>query len=93
MTDVINLAHPVFVIIISLLSLAFFLAFIRLVQGPSLADRVVAFDVMTTIGIGFISLYAIASDQSIFLDVATVVALVAFLATMAFAYYLTRKAE
>ncbi|MBA3030149.1 MAG: cation:proton antiporter, partial [Desulfobacteraceae bacterium] len=68
------------------------LAFIRLVLGPSLADRVVAFDVMTISGMGFIVVYAVSTDQSIFLDVVSVVALMAFLATLAFAYYLRRKA-
>ena len=83
--------HPVWLITLSILSLAFVMAFIRLVRGPDIADRVVAFDVMTTIGIGFIAVYAVATEQSVFLDVASVVALVAFLATIAFAYYLKKK--
>ena len=83
---------PVYMVTLSILSLAFLLAFVRLWRGPSLADRVVAFDVMTTIGMGFIAVYAITTDQSVFLDVASVVALIAFLATIAFAYYLRRKA-
>lgn len=83
--------NPVFIVTLSILSIAFVLAFIRLVRGPEIGDRVVAFDVMTTIGIGFIAVYAVATDQSVFLDVATVVALVAFLATIAFAYYLKKK--
>ena len=83
--------HPVFIVTLSILSVAFVMAFIRLVRGPDIGDRVVAFDVMTTIGIGFIAVYAVATEQSIFLDVASVVALVAFLATIAFAYYLKKK--
>jgi multicomponent Na+:H+ antiporter subunit F len=83
--------HPVIYITLFILSMAFLLSFIRLVKGPSLADRVVAFDLMTTIGLGFIAVYAIATDQSVFLDVASVVALMAFLATIAFAYYMRKK--
>jgi multicomponent Na+:H+ antiporter subunit F len=83
--------HPIIFLTLSILSLAFLLVFIRLVKGPSLADRVVAFDLMTTIGIGIIATYAVATDQRVFLDVATVVALMAFLATIAFAYYMRRK--
>ena len=86
-----NDLHFGFIITLSLLSVAFFMAFIRLVRGPCFGDRVVAFDLMTTIGMGFIAVYAIATDQSIFLDVVSVVALVAFLATIAFAYYMTKK--
>ena len=71
--------------------IAFALSFIRLVKGPSLPDRVVAFDLMALIGIGFIATYAVMTDQRIYLDVATVVALIAFLGTVGFAHYLRRK--
>ena len=74
-----------------LFSAAFVMAFIRLVRGPTLPDRVVALDLMATIGIGFIAAYAVFTDQRIFLDVASVVALVSFLAAVAFAYYVRRE--
>ena len=70
---------------------AFALAFIRLIKGPSLPDRVVAFDLMALIGIGFIATYAVVTGQRVYLDVASVVALIAFLGTVGFAYYLRRK--
>lgn len=69
-----------------------FLAFIRLVIGPSLADRVVAMDAMGVLSVGIIATYDIATDQPILLDAATAVALVAFLATVAFAHFLERRA-
>ena len=69
---------------------AFVLAFVRLLLGPSLPDRVVALDLMATIAIGFICAYAIANNQHILLDVASVMALLAFLATVAFAYHMKR---
>jgi multicomponent Na+:H+ antiporter subunit F len=75
-----------------LLSIASVLAFIRLVRGPSLPDRVVALDLLITIGVGFIAVYAIAMDQPVFLDVAIVLALTSFLGTIAFAYYVERTA-
>lgn len=80
-----------FLFALPLLGLAFLLSFIRLVQGPSLPDRVVALDLMATIGIGFIAVYAVATDQRIFLDVAVVMALLSFLATIAFAYFVSRR--
>ena len=45
---------------------------------------------MAVIGIGFISAYAIQTERSVFVDVATVVALIGFLATVAFAYHVRR---
>jgi multicomponent Na+:H+ antiporter subunit F len=75
-----------------LLSIATVLAFVRLVRGPSLPDRVVALDLLITIGVGFIAVYAITMDQPVFLDVAIVLALTSFLGTIAFAYYVERTA-
>jgi multicomponent Na+:H+ antiporter subunit F len=63
----------------------------RLLRGPALPDRVVALDLMTTIGIGIIVLLAMATDQPELLDVAVVVALTAFLGTIAFAYYIEER--
>jgi multicomponent Na+:H+ antiporter subunit F len=73
------------------LGAAIALTFIRLVRGPSLPDRVVALDLMTTLGIGVVATYAIAMDQEVFIDVATIVALVSFLGTIAFAYYVEKR--
>lgn len=87
-----NALNPVFIMVLAILGVAFILAFIRLVRGPSLPDRVIALDLMATIGIGFIAAYAVATDQRVFLDVATVVALISFLATVALADYVRKGA-
>ena len=68
-----------------------FLAFLRLVRGPSLPDRVVALDLIGTFAVGIIAAYDIATEQPILLDAATVVALVAFLGTVAFAHYVEKR--
>jgi multicomponent Na+:H+ antiporter subunit F len=66
------------------------LGFVRLAKGPSLADRVVALDMMTVIIVAFCGLYAIFSGVSAFLDVGIVLALVGFLATVALARFAER---
>jgi multicomponent Na+:H+ antiporter subunit F len=86
-----NLHDLILMVILPLLSVAIILAFVRLVRGPSLPDRVVAMDLMSTLGIGVIAAYAIATDQPVFLDVASVLALITFLGTVAFAYYLEQR--
>jgi len=88
-----NVANLFFVTALPIISVAFLLAFLRLLRGPTFADRVVALDLMATIGIGFIAAYAVITNQRVFLDVATVVALLSFLATVAFASYVRRKVE
>lgn len=68
------------------------LAVLRLARGPSLPDRVVALDLLTVLAVAFCSLFALASDQAAFLDVAIALALIAFLATVAFARFAERRA-
>ncbi|MBI5670406.1 MAG: cation:proton antiporter [Chloroflexi bacterium] len=74
-----------------ILMLGLILTVARLIRGPSLASRVVAFDLMTTIGIGLIAVYAVMTGQPVFLDIAVVLALISFLGTVAFAFYLERS--
>lgn len=68
-------------------------AFVRLAKGPSLADRVVALDMMTVTIISFCGVYAVIMDEPSLLDVAIVLALVGFLATVALARYAERRFE
>jgi multicomponent Na+:H+ antiporter subunit F len=66
------------------------LSLVRLVRGPSFPDRVVALDLLTTMGVGMIAAVVLAWEQPALLDVATVLALTSFLATIAFARYVER---
>lgn len=71
-----------------LLAITILLSFIRLLRGPTLPDRVVALDMLTSVAIALTAVYAILTDQPVFLDVATVLALISFLGTIAFARYI-----
>lgn len=74
------------------LLLAIVLAFLRLTLGPSLPDRVVALDMISVLTIGFLAVFAVAADEPAFLDAAITLALVSFLATIAFARYIEQSA-
>jgi multicomponent Na+:H+ antiporter subunit F len=78
-------------IVLPILSVSAVLVFIRFLLGPSLSDRVVALDLLITIGIGIISVYSIVTNQPTFLDIAMIFALIAFLGTVAFSYYLEKR--
>lgn len=71
-------------------ALALLLALVRLVRGPSLSDRVVALDFISTSLIGMIVVDAIASGEAYFLSVAIVAALVGFVGSVAFAMYIQK---
>lgn len=77
--------------VLPVLSLSVLLIVVRFIQGPSIVDRVIALDLIITTGIGFIAVYSIASNQPAFLDVAMILALIAFLGTVAFSYYILKK--
>ena len=69
------------------------LALWRLVRGPSMPDRVVALDMMSIAIVSFCGLAAVKSGVTAFLDVALVMALVGFLATVALARFAERQIE
>lgn len=78
-------------VIFPILTLAVILSFIRLYKGPHVADRVIALDLIITIGTGLVAAYSIRSGQALFLDVAMIFALIAFLGTIAFSFYLSKS--
>jgi multicomponent Na+:H+ antiporter subunit F len=75
--------------------IALFCAFLRLLRGPTLADRVVALDFVSMLLVAFLTVLALAARRDAFLDAALALALVGFLATVAFARYVeaVRKRE
>ncbi len=78
-------------IILPILSISVLLVFVRFLMGPSISDRVVALDLLITIGIGIIAVYSVISGKPTFLDIAMILALIAFLSTVAFSYYLEKR--
>ena len=76
----------------AVLMAALILTFARLVKGPTLPDRVVALELIAAIVVGIIGTYAIATGVPDFLDVAIVMALMAFLAAVGFARYIEKGA-
>ena len=78
-------------IAMSALGVAFVLVFVRLVRGPGLPDRVVALDMISYLAIGFVALFTLASGQAAYLDAAIILALIVFLATVAFARYIAQQ--
>lgn len=74
-----------------LLGLALLLTVVRIGLGPSLPDRVVGLDLLSTLGVSVVAVVALSSRNAVYLDVAIVLALLSFLATVAFAAYLERS--
>ncbi|MFE3836366.1 monovalent cation/H+ antiporter complex subunit F [Pseudogemmobacter sonorensis] len=78
---------------LTLIAVAIVLGFVRLWRGPSLADRVVALDMMTSAIIGFCGLFAVRAQVEGYLDIAVALALVSFVSVVALARYAERLAR
>ncbi len=74
-----------------LLGAGLLVCLIRLIKGPSLPDRVVALDLMAILMVGLMAVDALATGHMLPLRAAVVVALLAFLGTIAFARYLEKR--
>lgn len=66
---------------------------LRLVLGPTAADRAVALDLITVLGTGLMAVLALLAGSELYLDVALALALVGFLGTVALARYLAAQAR
>jgi len=75
-------------VIMPILCLAQLFILLRFLKGPQVVDRIVALDLLITVGVAFILIFSIIVDNSIFLDVAMILALIAFLSTVALSFYI-----
>ena len=91
MLSALTLLQESVILALAMCGAGMFLTLIRLIRGPSLPDRVVALDLMGLLAVGIIAAYVIAAEQPVLLDAATVLTLVAFLGTVAFARYVERR--
>lgn len=74
-----------------LLGLALLVSIVRIVIGPTLADRVLALDLLTVVAMGFVGAIAIRTGLTLYLDIAIALALLGFLATLAFTRYILSR--
>ena len=72
----------------SFLIVAFILAFVRLLLGQGIYNRIAAMDLIASIVIGFVLVYAVFIQMGLYIDVAVIISLVAFLGTVAVSIYL-----
>ncbi|MBP7960698.1 MAG: hypothetical protein KBG20_11700 [Caldilineaceae bacterium] len=79
--------------LIILLSFSMAICFYRLVVGPDVPNRTVAFDLIAVHAVGIFALFAVRSGSSLLLDGAVVTAVLGFLGTVMFARYLEEAGE
>lgn len=85
------MVYVVMNISLAMLGVALLISLARLLKGPTLPDRIVAMDLIAVLTVGVMVTEAAGSGQSVFLDAAIVIALVGFLGTVAYTWYVDKE--
>jgi multicomponent Na+:H+ antiporter subunit F len=86
-----NFSSIVLLIAFSLLLAALVLAFARLLKGPSINDRIAAMDLIASVVMGFVLVYSIMINKSIYFDIPVIISLISFIGTVAISTYLKHR--
>jgi multicomponent Na+:H+ antiporter subunit F len=82
----------VLAVCLTILVVAGGLALARVVRrGTSVADRIVALDLLLLIGVMAIAVYSVLRDTGVYLDVLVVVSLIGFISTITVARFIERR--
>lgn len=73
-----------------ILSAAILIGIVRLWRGPTVLDRIMGFDLVTTSSVGIIILLSILWKVPVFLELILIFSLLGFFGTVAFVFYLSR---
>ena len=77
-------------IVLLMLLVAFGAAFVRVVIGPTLPDRVVALDMAATVVVAMILTHCVQSNSFYYIPAAISIALLSFIGTVALALYIRK---
>lgn len=86
MTTILNVAFAILLV-------ALVLGMVRLARGPTVIDRIMAFDLITTCAVGMIVLLSIQWKTAMYLELILIFSLLGFFGTVAFVYYLSRTQD
>ena len=84
-SDILDLPPVILLLTQSILAIAMLLTGFRIWRGPSIPDRVVALDLLAALIMAEFVVMVFFSGFIAYLDVATVIAVISFIATIAFA--------
>jgi len=86
-----SVSNTVLVIAFSMLLAALVLAFARLLKGPSINDRIAAMDLIAAVVMGFVLVYSVMINKSIYFDIPVIISLISFIGTVAVSTYLKHR--
>lgn len=77
-------------IVLVVMSLTIFVCFIRVLKGPSMADRVLALDTIGINLIGMIGIVMVLQKTIVYAEVILVIAIISFVGSVALAKFIER---
>ena len=75
------------------LAIAAIASLVRVVLGPSVADRMVALDTLLFVGVGALSIYIVSTGDTVYIPVLVVAVLTAFISTVVVARYIEAETD
>lgn len=81
----------VVLVVFGLLLVALVLAFVRVVRGPLIPDRVAALEHVNVLTVSMVALATVFLDEAAFIDASVALALIAFVSTVAFTRFMERN--
>lgn len=79
-----------FYIVTIILLLGIFMTLFRFLKGPTLSDRVVAFDVIGVMSVSLLVILSLCFGRALYLDIALVLGLIGFLGSTIFGRYIEK---
>lgn len=76
------------IIAFAMLMLSLIITLFRLINGPTISDRVAAMDLIASVASGFILIYSIRVRLEVYFDIVIIISLISFIGTLAISYYL-----
>jgi len=74
----------------TLLLIAIFITLYRFLKGPTLSDRIIAFDVMGVMGVSLLVILSLYFQRDLYLDIAIVLGLIGFLGSTIFGRFVEK---
>lgn len=84
------LGHPILMVFIVIIGIGIILCIIRMVKGPTAADRAIAMDTATIVTVALLVLLGFVFDRYVYLDVSLVYSIISFVGLIAIARFLEK---
>ena len=78
------------ILFLTIIGIGIVLCFIRMLKGPTAADRAVALDTVTTVTVAFLVVLGYVFKRYVYLDVSLVYAVLMFVGSVAIARFLEK---